>query len=176
MISCSNVAYSLSCNSREPKLVTGFLNARDNEVGVVNCATSTKNTLMTTDTLMAGLRREEGKTHIRRGKPQISFHDCALSQDTNNLSFDPSHFLSVIPSLSCLQGPLSIPVSKRMLADEDHVVVAVMLLTFGGQHQYGPSTQEVSHEDDAILTLAVAVAGCASTVGVRALTAATHVD
>jgi hypothetical protein len=63
-----------------------------------------------------------------------------------------------------------------MLAGEDHVVVAVMLLTLGGQRQYGHSTQEVCHGDDARLTLAVAVAGCASTVGVRALTAATHVD
>jgi len=72
---------------------------------------------------------------------------------------------------------LSIPVSKRMLAGEDHVVdVAVMLLTSGGQHPSELSTQKVSHGDDARLTLAVAVAGCASTVGVRALTAATHVD
>ena len=35
---------------------------------------------------------------------------------------------------------------------------------------------KVSQGDVARLTLAVAVAGCASTVGVRALTAATHVD
>lgn len=78
----------------------------------------------------------------------------------------------------CLAGksPLSIPVSKRMLAGEDHVVVAVMLLTVGGQHSYELLTQETSLGDDARLTLAVAVAGCASTVGVRALTAATHVD
>lgn len=35
----------------------------------------------------------------------------------------------------------------------------------------------LSHEEsESKLTLAVAVAGCASTVGVRALTAATHVD
>ena len=71
---------------------------------------------------------------------------------------------------------MSIPVSKRMLAGEDHVDVAVMLLTSGGQHPSELSTQKVSHGDDARLTLAVAVAGCASTVGVRALTAATHVD
>lgn len=63
-----------------------------------------------------------------------------------------------------------------MLAGEDHVVVAAMLLTDGGQLQHGSSIEKVSHGDDARLTLAVAVAGCASTVGVRALTAATHVD
>ena len=38
------------------------------------------------------------------------------------------------------------------------------------------SLQHRRYEDEARLTLAVAVAGCASTVGVGALTAATHVD
>jgi hypothetical protein len=71
---------------------------------------------------------------------------------------------------------LSIPVSKRMLAGEDHAVVAVMLLTSGGQLPSKLQIQVVSHGENARLTLAVAVAGCASTVGVRALTAATHVD
>ena len=42
--------------------------------------------------------------------------------------------------------------------------------------QNGLPTEKVSHVEGAGLTLAVAVAGCASTVGVRALTAATHVD
>lgn len=53
-----------------------------------------------------------------------------------------------------------------------------MLLTSGGQYSFELSTQDVSHEEKvcARLTLALAVAGCASTVGVRALSAATHVD
>lgn len=64
-----------------------------------------------------------------------------------------------------------------MLAGEHHVVVAVMLLTCGSQHPYGASIERrYPHAEGARLTLAVAVAGCASTVGVRALTAATHVD
>jgi hypothetical protein len=53
-----------------------------------------------------------------------------------------------------------------------------MLLTVGGQYLYELSTHKVSHGERvcARLTLALAVAGCASTVGVRALSAATHVD
>jgi hypothetical protein len=53
-----------------------------------------------------------------------------------------------------------------------------MLLASGGQRPYELSAQDVSHREQgsARLTLALAVAGCASTVGVRALSAATHVD
>jgi hypothetical protein len=87
-------------------------------------------------------------------------------------NFLSCHSVVVLPALVLL----SIPVSKRMLAGEDHVVVAVMLLTSGGQLPSELPAQDVSHGENAGLTLAVAVAGCASTVGVRALTAATHVD
>ena len=67
--------------------------------------------------------------------------------------------------------PLSIPVSMRMLTGEGHGSVVMLLtgrLLACGRHK----TTQVERR----LTLAVAASGRASTVGVRALSAATHVD
>jgi hypothetical protein len=61
----------------------------------------------------------------------------------------------------------------RMLTGEGHESVVMMLVT-GPSRQYMVETQRQKIWER--LTLAVAVSGCASTVGVRALSAATHVD
>ena len=70
MISCSNVAYSSHANNRELKLVTGLLTAGDKEDGVVNptALLRTKNTLMRSNTLMAGPRGEQRKDTYKMGK------------------------------------------------------------------------------------------------------------
>jgi hypothetical protein len=59
-----------------------------------------------------------------------------------------------------------------MLTGEGHESVVMMLWT-GRLLAHGRLENDLDWER---LTLAVAVSGCASTVGVRALSAATHVD
>jgi hypothetical protein len=61
----------------------------------------------------------------------------------------------------------------RMLAAGGSHVSVVMMLGTGPSCQYVVDVQRQIWER---LTLAVAVSGCASTVGVRALSAATHDD
>jgi hypothetical protein len=61
----------------------------------------------------------------------------------------------------------------RMLTGEGHESVVMMLLVTGLTVSMWKTCNDNIWER---LTLAVAVSGCASTVGVRALSAATHVD
>jgi hypothetical protein len=58
----------LPCNSREPKLVTGLLTARDNEVGVVNCATSNKKHLDDNQHLDGRVERRGRKDTYKTGE------------------------------------------------------------------------------------------------------------
>jgi hypothetical protein len=132
-------------------------------------------TLMASNTLMAGKRQEElGESYKMGRKPQVDSQDCILSQDTSNtgsasLPFPSRRSIVVLPARSIVHPGVEANVGRRKSNCCRHIADFSLVST-------GPLRRQGRFEDQTRLTLAVAVAGCASTVGVGALTAATHID
>jgi hypothetical protein len=130
---------------------------------------------MASNTLMAGKRQEElGESYKMGRKPQVDSQDCILSQDTSNtgsasLPFPSRRSIVVLPARSIVHPGVEANVGRRRSNCCRHIADFSLVST-------GPLRRQGRFEDQTRLTLAVAVAGCASTVGVGALTAATHID
>jgi hypothetical protein len=140
----------------------------------LSTALPSTDTLMASSTLMAGSGREEERNTYKMGETSNSFSRLSSSQDTNNPSLSSSrsivvHSIVALPARSFVHPGVEANVGRRRSSRGYHIADFSMV-------SIHTSCQNSRHGHEARLTLAVAVAGCASTVGVGALTAATHVD